>query len=443
MLGYYLSANSAKILNSEGVCRGEEAVRRILPCVQAWIGIHSMTDEEFKHMTSVGLSAQDAGPFIDAPGSSRRWMNWVFAEKERMFWILQITGWLAFFAFHILSVSTFVAGRTPDALLYSVASTLIGFLTTTILARATYRFARSRGPALLLLIVLTSTIMMAIAMGAMKAWTFGLLFGSAWMDFRGDLVGSSNFLFLIIPDLPVNLFLLGSWAGFYFGINYYLNLRNEIERALVSARLADQAQLKMLRYQLNPHFLFNTLNAVSTLVLEQDGKSANTMLTQLSAFLRYSLDSDPLQRTSLAEEIRALQLYLEIEKTRFEDRLKVTLDIEEEALDARVPSLILQPAIENAIKYAIAKMESGGEIIIRAKRDGNMLCMNVCDNGPDAPKVPEQILRDAKTGVGLVNMRDRLTYLYQDRSEFKLANVAPQGLCVGLRIPFETRGSNS
>ena len=211
---------------------------------------------------------------------------------------------------------------------------------------------------------------MAFAMSAMKAQTFGILFGNAWMDTRGAAFNTTNYLFLIIPDVPVNLFLLGSWGGFYFGVNYYLNLRNEMENAVISARLADQAQLKMLRYQLNPHFLFNTLNAISTLVLEKDSKHANAMLTQLSAFLRYSLDSDPLQKTSLAEEVRALKLYLEIEKTRFGDRLKVDFQIDEDLLDARVPSLILQPAIENAIKYAIAQMESGGVITIIGKRKG-------------------------------------------------------------------------
>ena len=390
-------------------------------------------------MTSADISARRTGPFIAAPGTSRQWMNWLFAEKSRMFWILQIAGWLGFFALHILSVSTFVAGRSTDSLLYSVASSLIGFLTTSILARPIYRFARKQGPITLLTIVLTSTILMAVAMGAMKAQTFGILFGNAWMDFRGAMVGTSNFMFLILPDLPVNLFLLGSWAGFYFGINYYLNLRNEMERTLLSANLADQAQLKMLRYQLNPHFLFNTLNAISTLMLEQDGKQANAMLTQLSAFLRYSLDSDPLQKTSLAEEVRALQLYLEIEKTRFADRLKVNFEIDDEVMGASVPSLILQPAVENAIKYAIAQMESGGEITVRAKREGKMLRMEVCDNGPKAPKDPSQLLRDAKSGVGLVNMRDRLSYMYQDRSEFKLSLVEPQGLCVCLRIPIETR----
>ncbi len=367
-------------------------------------------------------------------------MNWLFADKGRMFWVLQTAGWLGFFILHVLSVSTFVAGRSSDSLLYSVASSLIGFLTTSILARPVYRFARRQGPVLLLLIALSSTILMAFAMSAMKAQTFGILFGNAWMDMRGEAFGTSNYLLLLVPDVPVNLFLLGSWAGFYFGINYYLNLRNETERAVLAARLADQAQLKMLRYQLNPHFLFNTLNAISTLVLEQDGKQANKMLSQLSAFLRYSLDSDPLQKTSLAEEIRALELYLEIEKTRFGDRLTVSFDVEEEALNAYVPSLILQPAIENAIKYAIAKIERGGEIRIVAKHKGRNLCMEVCDNGPEAPDDPNELLRNAKTGVGLVNMRDRLVYLYQDRSSFKLERAEPQGLCVRLTIPFDTRG---
>ena len=374
-----------------------------------------------------------------APGTSRRWMNWFFADQNRMFWFLQIAGWLGFFVLHILSVSTFVAGRTSVALLYSLASSLIGFLTTTIFARPIYSFARKQGPVLLLTIVLLSTIFMAVAMSAMKAQTFRILIGNEWMEVTGDSLDMINYLLLLLPSMPVNLFLLGSWAGFYFGINYYLNLRNEMERTLVSARLADQAQLKMLRYQLNPHFLFNTLNAISTLVLEQDGKQANAMLTQLSAFLRYSLDSDPLQKTSLAEEVRALQLYLEIEKTRFDERLKVNFEIDDDVTSARVPSLILQPAIENAIKYAIAQMENGGEITVRAKREGGMLRMEVCDNGPNAPEDPTQLLRDAKTGVGLVNMRDRLNFMYQNRSEFKLSLVEPQGLCVCLRIPIETR----
>ena len=392
-------------------------------------------------MTEADLTAATGpGPFIDAPGRMPRLMNWLFADKDRMFWTFQIVGWVGFFFLHILSVSTFVAGRSWDSLIYSLASSLIGFLTTTILLRPIYRLARRQEPALLLLISIAVTIVMAATMSAMKLQTFSLIFDNAWQATRGEFLGTTNFLVLILPDLPPNLFLLGSWGGFYFGINYYLNLRNETERALRSARLADQAQLKMLRYQLNPHFLFNTLNAISTLVLEEDSKQANGMVTRLSAFLRYSLDSDPLQKTTLSEEIRALQLYLDIEKARFAERLTVIFDIDEGVEDALVPSLILQPAVENAIKYAIAKMEAGGVLTIAAKRDGAKLALSVCDNGPDAPEDPNALLRNASTGVGLLNMRERIAHLYADRCEFKLAHVEPQGLCVCLRIPFEMKG---
>ena len=392
-------------------------------------------------MTAIDLHAPAAGGLHRKPSGaasrSARAANWFFAEKERLFWFLQISGWLGFFVFHVLAVSSLVAGWTPQSVAYSIAMSIVGLLTTSIVLRPIYRFARRQHPAALLLIAISTTLAATVAMSLAKLQTFILIFGEEWILNRGADLGSMNILMLIRPDLPPNFFLLMSWGGFYFGINYYLKLRDESERALMSARLADQAQLKMLRYQLNPHFLFNTLNAISTLVLEKDGRQANQMLTKLSAFLRYSLDSDPLQKTSLAEEIRALQLYLDIEKTRFADRLKITVDVDDEALDARVPSLIMQPAIENAIKYAIARMESGGEIGILAKRDGDMLTLQVCDNGPSAPANPESLLSDAKAGVGLVNMRDRLAHLYGARQTFTLSRREPAGLCVTMRIPFE------
>lgn len=383
------------------------------------------------------------GPFVAAEGKSGRAMNWFFADKERMFWILQAAGWIGFLFLHVFLVAPLVGdGFTPRSLGYSVVQSLVGLLTTSMLLRPIFRFARRQDPILLLVIALPSTALMTIAMSAVKAQAFIRFFGDERWKLRMEQLGTENFLSLILPDVPINLFLLLSWAGFYFGINYYLTLRAETERALVAARLADQAQLKMLRYQLNPHFLFNTLNAISTLVLERDGKNANDMLTRLSAFLRYSLDSDPLQKTTLAEELRALQLYLDIEKTRFCDRLEIEFDIDEDARSAMVPSLILQPAIENAIKYAIAQMEAGGKVSIAAKREGNMLCLQVCDNGPNAPMDPQRLLDNAKMGLGLVNMRDRLAHLYGARQSFMLSRLEPDGLCISLKLPFETRSDN-
>jgi len=265
-----------------------------------------------------------------------------------------------------------------------------------------------------------------------------VILGPEWASDQIREIGTSNFLLLLLPSLPENILLILAWAGCYFGINYYLTLRAETERVLFSARLADQAQLKMLRYQLNPHFLFNTLNAISTLVLTKNTKQANTMLTQLSAFLRYSLDSDPLQKTSLADELKALQLYLDIEKTRFGDRLTVVNDIDSDVLEAQVPSLILQPAIENALKYAIGVMEKEGEIRIVAQREMDRLFLRVCDNGPETPENPMTIL-ESSSGVGVINMRDRLIHLYGNNQEFRLTKLNPRGLCVSLTIPFEKK----
>lgn len=390
-------------------------------------------------MNAVDITRNVSGPFLPAPSRMRQVMNWFFADTERLFWLLQALGWSGFGIIHLLSVSSLVAGWSAQSIVFSVASSLVGLVCTGLLLRPAYRFARRLPPAQLLLLAVGATIPLAVLMSAVKAQTFGLIFGNDWIVSRGAALGTNNFFMLIRPDIPANLFLLMSWGGFYFGINYYLTLRSESERALRSARLADQAQLKMLRYQLNPHFLFNTLNAISTLVLEQDGRHANEMLTKLSSFLRYSLDSDPLQKTTLAEEIRALQLYLDIEATRFGNRLTVDLDIEPQTLDARVPSLILQPAIENSIKYAIARMESGGRISIISARDGAMLRLQVCDNGPDAPADPEKVLANPRAGVGLVNMRERLVHLYGDQQSFAVSRPPGEGFCVTLTMPYETR----
>lgn len=379
------------------------------------------------------------GPFITASGKTGLALNWFFADKGRIFWAMQIAGWFGFMLLHFFSVSPLIGGRSPNSLGYSIVSSLVGFLTTSLLMRPIFRFARRQGPVALLSIAFVTTTAMAVAMAAVKLRAFAVFFGDDWIKGRAEVFGTDHIFFILLPDLPVNLFLLMSWAGFYFGINYYLTLRNETERRLNAARLADQAQLKMLRYQLNPHFLFNTLNAISTLVLERDVKPANDMLTRLSAFLRYSLDSDPLQKTTLAEELRALQLYLDIEKTRFGDRLEIVTNVDPEAREALVPSLILQPAIENSIKYAIARMESGGRIAICAKKEGDMLRLAVEDNGPSAPKDPEAVLTNSKFGVGLINMRDRLAHLYGARQAFRLTKLEPDGLSVSLSLPFETR----
>jgi two-component system LytT family sensor kinase len=199
--------------------------------------------------------------------------------------------------------------------------------------------------------------------------------------------------------------------------------------------MAHQAQLKMLRYQLNPHFLFNTLNAISTLILDQNTELANTMVTRLSRFLRYSLDNDPMQKVTVAQEMDALKLYLDIEKVRFEERLQLHFDIEESAATAMMPSLLLQPLVENSIKYAIARAVDGGTIAISARVFGGDLLLSVADDGPGLDLRNGRLPKGG--GVGLANCRERLKELYGEDQNFRLSTTEPHGLTVNIRIPLE------
>lgn len=229
------------------------------------------------------------------------------------------------------------------------------------------------------------------------------------------------------------------WSGMYFIIKYYQLFQAEKEKSLRSEALAHEAQLLMLRYQLNPHFLFNTLNAISTLVLAQATAQANEMVTKLSKFLRYSLDHSPLDKVSLAQELESSRLYLDIEKVRFAERLKLDIHVTSEAEAALVPTMILQPIIENSIKHAISKSETGGTISIMAERRRNMLHLEVTDDGPGLAnhEVNEDALSLSK-GVGVSNIRNRLKEIYGDSHNLVFANAEGGGLQVIVEIPYDT-----
>jgi LytS/YehU family sensor histidine kinase len=231
------------------------------------------------------------------------------------------------------------------------------------------------------------------------------------------------------------LTILAAWTGAYVGVKLSRQLQYEKETALQATAMAHQAQLRMLRYQLNPHFLFNTLNAISTLVLDGRGDQANGMVGALSGFLRYSLDSDPEQKVTLEQELGAIHRYLAIEQLRFGDRLRVGIMVTPEAADALVPSLILQPLIENAVKFAVSRREEGGRIEIVAQVKGEALDIALRDDGPGSlDYLPD---KGGGHGVGLTNTRERLRVLYGERQSFTIRNQPPHGTEVHLQFPFE------
>jgi LytS/YehU family sensor histidine kinase len=235
--------------------------------------------------------------------------------------------------------------------------------------------------------------------------------------------------------LLLNFSLLAAWTALYYGINYFLLLEDQIRLRERLESQASSAQLAMLRYQLNPHFLFNTLNSISTLVLLKQTERANAMLARLSSFLRYTLANEPTAKVTLAQEVETLKLYLEIEKMRFEDRLRPHFRIESDTIGARLPSLLLQPLIENAIKYAVTPAENGADIWIGATREGQAVRIEVADNGDGSGG---ELAASPSTGVGLANIRDRLSQAYGGAHRFETKQNDKGGFSVILEIPYET-----
>jgi two-component system LytT family sensor kinase len=250
--------------------------------------------------------------------------------------------------------------------------------------------------------------------------------------------------YMLFMSVSYAFFMIFVWSTLYFGINYHFRLINEKKMHIEAVRLSHISQIKMLRYQINPHFLFNSLNAVSTLVLRGSKEKANGMLIRLSTFLRFSLDNDPEKKIRLYDELKALMLYLEIEKTRFDDRLTVKFEIEPQTEALLVPSLLLQPLVENSIKYAIAQMSKGGLIEVTAKCLHGCLQMEVADNGPiqdnaylDVKSKNKGQTASSHTGVGVQNIVDRLNVLYPDNHSFNIIRGLTMGYSVQISIPME------
>ena len=215
-------------------------------------------------------------------------------------------------------------------------------------------------------------------------------------------------------------FFIVAWAVFYLALSYAGAVR-ESEREAARLRAAAQtAELRALRYQVNPHFLFNTLNSISALVMAGKRAEAEAMILNLSTFFRTSLASEPTEDVPLGEEIAVQKLYLEIEAVRFPERLRTRFDIDPAAAQACVPGLILQPLIENAVKYGVAPARRPVGITVTARLIGDMLEIAVRDDGDGHPATPSN-----GTGVGLRNVRDRLAARFGDAA--RLATGAREG----------------
>jgi two-component system LytT family sensor kinase len=352
----------------------------------------------------------------------------LLANRNVQFWCLQIAGWTGW------GVSLYVGALfwdVPDLYArYVPIVTIIG-LVLSLGLRHIYKETWDRPPLQRFVILIGSSWLAAAIWMTCRSNIFMAMFDKPDKH-EGDFWST---LYRHIDGVSTAWLVMLCWTGLYFGIKYYQLLQVERERGLKNQAMAHEAQLKMLRYQLNPHFLFNTLNAISTLILDKDNQLANTMVTHLSRFLRYSLDNDPMQKISLAQELQALQLYLDIEKVRFDERLKMEFNVERAAEQAMIPSLLLQPLVENAIKYAIAQAVHGGTISVNARVFAGELLLEVVDDGPGTELTIDYA--SGGNGVGLANTRERLRELYGDNQSFRLGRTDPHGLTVSIRIPLE------
>ena len=359
----------------------------------------------------------------------------LYRNSNYQFWILQIVGWFGLSLISFLSLTLWYNQQGVAYIAHTLLQSALGVCVSWPL-RWVFHYFWYDTAIFRISAAIAGVIGCSLLWTILRMTTFMEMTGETglWSDFGGWFFGS--------------ILIFACWVAFYHGVKYYQLLQREHESLLIVAAenkeqqlrrakaetIAHEAQLEMLRYQLNPHFLFNTLNAISALVKIKKTSMANSMIVQLSDFLRYSLDTDPVKRVSLEKELEALKLYLNIEKTRFGDRLEMKFDIEPPANNVLVPSLILQPLIENAVKYAIAPTETGGVISISARLDGQHLVVEIADTGPGIKDVTDEL---QSRGIGLRNTVDRLHEFYGDSYSFRLERAEPQGLKVYLRLPLE------
>jgi signal transduction histidine kinase len=358
-----------------------------------------------------------------------------FANKNQAFWRLQVVGWGG--AFLLRAMSSLANDQPLTFLVLVLIATITGFSISLLLA-VLYRQLISRRPFITWGV---TGLVLPFAVGLyafIDAWVIGL--------YRPDSDVSFPQLFIGVFYLDATL--LGCWSALYYAINFFLQVEEQNDQLIRLENQATSAQLAMLRYQLNPHFLFNTLNSISTLVLLKQTEPANAMLSRLSSFLRYSLSNEPTGRVTVAQEIETLKLYLGIERMRFEERLRTTFEIDPASEGGLLPSLLLQPLVENSIKYAVTPQEAGAEITISTQLVGPNLRITVSDTGPGLQTdttdnrmtgVSFDGGDPVSTGVGLTNTRDRLVQAYGEQHRFEIIDPPDGGFAVQIEIPFERR----
>jgi two-component system, LytTR family, sensor kinase len=346
------------------------------------------------------------------------------------FWRLQIGAWVAFGA----AMSLGRAGEFPASILALVELpfALLGFITTLILTRVFVRLELGTDSSARML-----SLIALVSLGGGMLWTasFHTYFHNVAIPLMPVFSPGFEVPFLrgpLLDNTVYNSLTMLAWSTLYVGLSYRDALFEQQERALRAVAEARDAQLQMLAYQLNPHFLFNTLNSVRALI-DEDRDRARLMVTELARFLRYALVDRPLHLAQLSEEIDALRGYLAVESVRFEDRLEVRVEVQPAAAECLVPAFLLNPLVENALKHGVpvaggeplrvsvdARLTSRGTLAIVVENSGRLGEPKV---SPTAALGGGPALLNGHGGLGVRNVRARLEHLFPGRHRFDLEQV--------------------
>lgn len=323
------------------------------------------------------------------------------------FWTIQLAGWIVYF---VVIYVTFLTIAQPEnflsLLFFKGFRALVGFCLTSFVLRSIYKFFENR---------------LSIGWTILLVLFNAVIFGVAWTatEYCYHFLTNPHFILANAlargPRIALDYAMtLTAWSSLYLGVKNWILWQRESENALQSLALAQKAQLEMLRYQLNPHFLFNALNSIRASI-DEDAVRAKQMITQLSEFLRYSLLAESKKKISLSEELEAVRNYLAIEQIRFEDKLVVEFDIEKVAEDFQIPNFLLNPLVENAVKHGLQTSPKPLEIKISAKVVNKGLVLEVINSG----MLNKNSDRNGN-GIGLKNVRERLNTLFGDNAKFEL-----------------------
>ena len=359
-------------------------------------------------------------------------------SSGRLFWIMNSSGWVALSVLTYFSLSLPYSQFELSYFAHNISQSVVGLLLTLPL-RWCFKSVWSWPVAQRFILAVIATIFFSMLWAVLRLLLFMLMTQeqNLWADYGG----------WVFPSI----FVFFTWSALYHGIKYYQLLQQQREAMLVlesqqrqralqlgraKAEVKD-AQLQLLRYQLNPHFLFNTLNSVASLVSAERTEDAKTMLSRLGDFLRYSLDAGEDMLIPLDKEFWALSQYLMIEQVRFSDRMTLKLDVPANLESLLVPNMLLQPLAENAIKYAIAPSESGGTIRVSAQLKDSRLVLSVEDSGSERLGVSSDTLElsESGAGIGLRNTRERLKNLFSNDFELLVTDSPLGGLCFSVAIP--------